>query len=161
VLGETLSEFTELLKRSHLVMGIPDDQIEAIAALGERHEFGVGDRIVGIGENSGDLFLVLDGRVAAFSADRDRLYEVVANGVFGEIAFVDAGPRHCDFTCQCHTEVVRFPAKPLRTFLAGNRQQGFMFLANLARLMAARMRSADGRLDELLDLTHDVWEHAF
>jgi hypothetical protein len=32
-----------------------------------------------------------------------------------------------------------------------------MVLANLARLLAARLRGADARLDELMDIEQDVW----
>jgi CRP-like cAMP-binding protein len=156
-----MSEVRELLKRSHLAHGVAGEHFEAIAALGTIEKFRPRDRLGSIGDAGSDLFIISEGRVSVLTADDDKLREVGPAGVVGEVGFVDAAALHANFVAVGPVTAVRFPAKELRAILSANRESGFMFLANLARLLASRLRSADGRLDTLMDLeVDDVWQHS-
>ncbi len=152
-----MSEIGELLKRSLLTQGLNAEQIEAVAAIGRKENFLAGDHLGKIGSQEADLFIIFDGKVEVLTHDSDKLREMGPNGILGEVAFVDGGSRHAHYVAQGFVTAARFPAKELRTQLASDRPAGFMVLANLARLLAARLRNADGRLDTLMDSEHDVW----
>ncbi len=152
-----MSEIGELLKRCLLTQGLSPEQTEAIAAVGRKENFLVGEHLGKIGSQDADLFVIFDGNVHVLTHDSDKLREVGPNGILGEVAFVDGGPRHAHYVAQGFVTAARFSAKELRAQLSKDRQSGFMVLANLSRLLAARLRNADGRLDTLMDLEQDVW----
>ena len=157
---EGLKEAVEALKRSILVYGLTDEQVASVAALAKRESFTAGEHLALLGANESDLFVLVSGHVNILTHDSDKLGEVSAGGVLGEVSFVDAGPRHAHYVASGFTTVLRFPARELRAFMSRDRNIGFLMLANLARMLSARLRNADGRLDALMDLEHDVWHHA-
>jgi CRP/FNR family transcriptional regulator/CRP/FNR family cyclic AMP-dependent transcriptional regulator len=157
---EANAEVVEALHRSLLVYGLSPEQIQPIAALGKKENFVAGEYLTIIGAREADLFVLIEGHVNVLTHDGDKLGEIGPGGILGEIAFVDAGPRHAHAVAQGFVTAVKFPAKELRAQLSKDRNAGFLVLANLARLIAARLRNADGRLDSLMDLEHDVWHHA-
>ena len=128
--------------------------------MGRRENFVAADRLGEIGSQESDLFVLFDGTVEVLTHDNDKLREVGPGGILGEIAFVDGGKRHAHYRAKGFVSAVRFPAKELRAHLAADRTVGFLVLANLACLLAARLRHADGRLDTLMDSEHDTWHHA-
>jgi len=157
---EGVSETVEALKRSILVYGLTDEQVAAVAALAKKESFTAGEHLALLGANESDLFIIVAGHVNVLTHDSDKLAEAGPGGILGEVSFVDAGPRHAHYVASGFTTVLRFPARDLRSFMSRDRNIGFLMLANVSRMLAARLRSADGRLDALMDLEHDVWHHA-
>lgn len=155
-----MSEVIEALKRSILAYGLNDEQVAAVAALAKKESYTAGEHLAMLGAQESDLFVVVAGHVNILTHDNDKLGEATMGGLLGEVAFVDAGPRHAHYVASGFTTVLRFPARELRGFMARDRSVGFLMLANLARMLANRLRHADGRLDALMDLEHDVWHHA-
>lgn len=156
-LTEEIREVTEALQRSLLVYGLNSAQIQPIAALGQKTIFSAGEHIILEGTKESDLFVIIEGVVKTLTNDGDILNEIRPGGIFGEISFVDAGPRHCHAVAEGYVTAIKFPAKELRMQLCADRTSGFIVLSNLARLLAARLRNADHRLDHLMDHEHDCW----
>jgi CRP/FNR family transcriptional regulator/CRP/FNR family cyclic AMP-dependent transcriptional regulator len=152
-----MNDIVEALNRSLLVYGLTPDQVLPIAALGKKANFVAGEHITLIGAKEADLYVIVEGNINILTHDGDQLAEVGPGGILGEIAFVDAGPRHAHSVAQGFVTAVKFPARELRAALNKDRNAGFLVLANLARLMASRLRTAEGRLDVLMDLESDVW----
>lgn len=157
---ESVAEKVEALRRSILVFGLTDEQTHAVAALGKKEGFAAGEHLCQLGAHEADLFVIIDGHVNVLTHDSDKLTEAGPGGILGEVSFVDAGPRHAHYVASGFTTVLRFQARELRALMSRDRNIGFMMLANLSRLLSARLRSADGRLDALMDLEHDVWHNA-
>jgi len=155
-----MSEIIDALKRSILVYGLSEEQVTAVASLAKKESFTAGEHLAMLGAQESDLFVVVAGHVNILTHDNDKLGEASTGGLLGEVAFVDAGPRHAHYVASGFTTVLRFPARELRSFMAKDRNTGFIMLANLARMLANRLRHADGRLDALMDLEHDVWHQA-
>jgi len=44
--------------------------------------------------------------------------------------------------------------------MCSEKELGFSILANLSRLVCARLRNAEDRLDQLMDKAHEVWNLA-
>lgn len=150
---------SEALRRSLLVYGLTDEQIEKVAALGTRQCFTAGEHLTVIGAREADLFVIVEGHINVLTHDGDKLGEINEGGILGEIAFVDAGPRHAHAVAGGFVTALRFPAKEMRALMNADRNMGFVILANLSRLLASRLRNADCRLDTLMDVEHDIWHN--
>lgn len=159
-LSEDLRIAAQGLHRSILAYGLRPEHTQAIAALAHRVSFSAGEHLYMADAKDADLFVILEGHVDLLTNDGDKLSEVGPGGVLGEISFVDAGPRHAFAVATGFVVALRFPAHDLRVHLCQNPTIGFLVLTNLARLLASRLRSADGRLDHLMDHEHDCWRHS-
>lgn len=148
------------LKGTYLVTGLTDAQIAKVADLGELRHCPSGGLICTVGETADEMFVVLDGSVVVMTADGDRLGEISRGSVIGEIALVDARPRTANVICSGPVNLAVFSADALRKLMNTDRDLGFMMLANIARVLAGRLRQADARIDELTDKASDVWHNA-
>ncbi len=154
-----MSPDTETLKRSFLFCGLKPDEIEQVSALATYQNLSVGEHLTELGESDSDLFVILGGHAVVNTHDGDKLADLGPGSIAGEVAFLDAQPRTAYIVCVDLLTVARFPAVELRKYLSANRSVGFTILANLARVLTCRLRSADLRLDDLLDAEGDVWHH--
>ena len=157
---DSIAHTCEVLHRSLLAYGLNRDQTQAMAAYAEQISFSAGEHLYMQGSSEADLFVIVEGHVDLVTNDGDVLNEVRSGGILGEVSFVDAGPRHVFAVAAGFVVALKFPAKELRAHLCRDKQAGFIVLTNLARLLAARLRSADGRLDHLMDHEHDCWRHS-
>lgn len=157
---ESVIEKADLLRRSILVYGLSLEQIQTVAELAKKESFTAGEHITLLGAREADLFVIIDGHVNVLTHDSDKLAEVGPGGILGEISFVDAGPRHAHCVASGFTTTLRFEARALRHLMATDKNIGFTMLANLSRLLASRLRHANGRLDALMDIEHNVWQNA-
>ena len=155
---ESLATNCEVLRRSLLVYGLKQEQVESIGRLGHTQSFTAGEHLILLGSRDADIYVLMDGKVDVLTNDGDKLAELGAGSIIGEIAFVDAGPRHAHVVASGFVTTLRFPAKELRALLCADKTAGFIVLTNIARLLASRLRNADGRLDQLLDHHQDVWK---
>ena len=117
------------------------------------------ETLIRINEKSGDLFVILDGKVHVMTADGDVLAEPGPGSVLGEMGLIDDRPRSAEVVCLVLTKVARIPAKTLRSYMNTNRDVGFVILANLARVLSGRLRLANEQIDTLLDAS-DPWKHS-
>lgn len=148
------------LKGTYLVAGLTDDQMAQVANLAKHHLFPSGHVLCRIGDQADSLFVVLAGSLSVTTADGDKLGEVSAGSVVGEIGIVDVRQRTANVTCVGNVTVAAIPIDGLRQLMNSNREWGFLILANLARVLAVRLQQADARIDDLSDKAGDVWTHA-
>lgn len=148
------------LRSSYLLHGLQPGEIEAVVSLARVERKTASEQIVALGERDGDLIFVLTGEADILTHDGDKLGSVGAGGVVGEISFLDGQPRNAHVVCRSLTTFARWPAADLRRLMNAQRSLGFILLANLARVVTARLRSADARLDDFMDTDDDVWHHA-
>lgn len=149
-----------VLKGTYLVAGLSDSQIAQVAAITEMHAYGSGHELCKIGENAVDLYVVLGGTFSVTTADGDKLGEIGVGSVIGEIAIVDVRQRTANVTGIGASSVAAINVDALRKLMNDNREWGFLILANLARVLAVRLRQADARIDELADKSQDSWNLA-
>jgi len=150
-------DIRQALASQLIVHGLTPDQITTVASLAKPARFMRGELLARLGARDADLFVILEGEVNVLTADGDQLGEIKAGGVLGEVAFVDGGPRVANYVAQGFVVALQFPARELRALMNQDRNIGFVMLANLSRLLAARLRVASDRLDLLMDLEQDVW----
>lgn len=150
----------EAFKKTYLAVGLTDEQVAEIASLATFRRLTAQERLIKAGDQGGDLYIVLDGRLVVLTPDGDKLSEVGPGSVLGEIALIDALPRTADVIAKGLVDVAVIPAQELRRHMNTNRDMGFVVLANLARVISGRLRQANLRLDELFDKTTDAWDRA-
>jgi len=148
------------LKKTYLVVGLSDAQIEEIASLATMRRFLPQETLIRSGEQSSDLYLILEGRLNVLTSDGQKLSEVGPGSILGEIALIDARPRTANVVCVGLVDAAVIPAKELRAKMNANREWGFVVLANLSRVLAGRLRVANDKIDELYDKTTDTWDNA-
>jgi CRP-like cAMP-binding protein len=148
------------LKDAYLVAGLSEDQIAQIAAIATVRTYNSGQALTRIGDDCLEVFIILSGNVKVTSHDGDLLGEAGANSVVGEMGLVDGLPANAHVTCAGPVSVAAINIPELRRLANQNRDWGFVMLANLCRVMAARLRQTNARIDELCDLTTESWEHA-
>jgi CRP-like cAMP-binding protein len=148
------------LKGTYLVAGLNDDQMAQVNRLAQIHMYHSGHELCRIGEPADTLYVVLNGTLAVTTGDGDKLGEIGTNSVVGEIGIVDVRTRTANVTCVGPVSVAAISIDQLRALMNENRDWGFLILANLARVLAVRLRQADARIDELADKASDQWTNA-
>lgn len=153
-------QYADVFKKNYLVSGLSPEQIEEISALAETGCKLAGESLVEKGEQSADLYVILDGSVNVYTAKGDKLSESGPGSVLGEVALVDAGPRSASAVCKGQVHFARLPAKELRGYMSKNREVGFVMICNLARVLSMRLRQTASVMEDLRAKTEDPWVHA-
>ena len=160
-MSQTMDPTTlEIFKKNYLVLGLTPDQISDIASLATFKRLTAQERLIRMGDQSGDLYVVLNGKLVVLTPDGDKLSEIGPGSVLGEISLIDARPRTADVVCVGLVDVAIIPANDLRRKMNSDRAMGFVVLANLARVLCGRLRQANEKLDELYEKAGDVWTNA-
>lgn len=150
----------DVFKDNYLVYGLPEDKIREIAELALFEVADAGETLIKKGDHSGDLFVVLDGEVIVLDKRGDKLISVGPGSVLGEVALVDAGPRSAEAVANVMTAFAKLPADKLRRYMASNKDVGFIMLANLSRVLSARLRQSSIEVEELRGKAEDPWQYA-
>ncbi|MEQ1934359.1 MAG: cyclic nucleotide-binding domain-containing protein [Fimbriimonadaceae bacterium] len=149
-----------ILKGTYLVAGLDDVQIAAVAGLSTLKHFPSGHLLAKIGEAAEVMYVVIGGTLTVTTQDGDKLGEIHTGSVVGEVALVDARPRAANVACVGPVSVAEISIDQLRKMMNQDRDMGFLILANISRVLSARLRSADAMIDQLADGVGDVWTHA-
>lgn len=149
-----------VLKGTYLCAGLTDDQVAQLGALAELHTYQAGHELCRIGETAQDLYVVISGHFSVTTHDGDKLGEIGPGGLIGEIAIVDVRQRTANVTSIGTVAVASIKVDAIRKLMSENREWGFLVLANIARVLAVRLRQADARIDDLCDKSQDSWNLA-
>ena len=150
----------QTFKKNYLCSGLTDEQVQEIVDLATLRRLTAQEQLIKAGEQSSDLYVVMNGRVNVLTPDGDKLSEIGPGSVLGEISLIDARPRTADVICIGLVDVAVIPAGELRLRMNQNREWGFIVLANLSRVLAGRLRQANEKIDELFDKVSDTWDNA-
>jgi len=116
-----------------------------------------GQQIIRHNGTDADLYVILEGHASVLTDDGDKFFDAGPGTVLGEVAFLDAGPRAANAFAIGHLYALKFGAAELRHEMCSDKELGFFILANLTRVVCARLRKADETLDKLMDNAHDAW----
>jgi CRP/FNR family transcriptional regulator, cyclic AMP receptor protein len=127
--------------------------LRTLASRGEPRRYRKGTVIIQEGDQGDTLFIVLNGRVKAFSTDdRDReiVYGVYGPGDYlGEMS-LDGGPRSASVITMEATTCVAITRNSLREHIAANPEFAFELLARV--IHRARLATQSARSMALLDV---------
>ncbi len=145
------------LAQSCLAYKLRPNHFEELLPLAKPVYFQNGQEIIRHRAPDSDLYVILEGHVNILTDDGDKFYDAGPGSVVGELAFLDAGPRAANVLACGHVYAIRFGATELRQLMCQDKELGFFILANLTRVVCARLRKADEELDKLMDNAHDAW----
>lgn len=155
-------EFLDVFKQSYLVIGLSDDAIREIYELGEYRVHVPQADLIKAGDPPNEVIAILDGRVNVLTPTGEKITELGAGHVLGEIGLIDNQPRSAHAVCTGRVQACHIPAADLRKLMGAKRDIGFVVLTNLARMMAMRLRNTGLRLDNLSDqlAKQNPWKNA-
>jgi CRP/FNR family transcriptional regulator, cyclic AMP receptor protein len=145
----------DVLAASEFFTDVPLDRLRAIAATGETRRLVRNDVLFAQGDVSGELFIVLNGRVAMSTRSADGRESVVAlmepGDLFGEMPLLDSGHRSTEARALEPSSVLAIPYAPVQMLF----DQQPELLWGVVRLLSRRLRSTDEALADsmFLDVT--------
>lgn len=148
-------ELGAILRRVWLFSQLDDAQIEQIKHLCRRRGCAPRETVVAQGDDSGDLFAVVSGRLKVATANGDGGEMVLsilgAGDVFGEVALLDDQPRSASVSALERCDLLVLDRRAFRALLL---RMPPLSLA-LMRVLARRLRDLSDRAQDvsLLDVT--------
>jgi CRP/FNR family transcriptional regulator, cyclic AMP receptor protein len=145
----------DVLARSDFFADVPLEKLSELTAQGSTRSLTRGDVLFAQGSESHELFVVLSGRVAMTNRSVDGRESVVAlmeaGDLFGEMPFLDGGPRSAEARALEPSKVLSVPYEPVRVLFDESPQ----LLWGVVRLLSHRLRSTDEALADamFLDVT--------
>ncbi len=142
-----MGDVVELLAKTQLFGGLPEDQQQKLAQQMRPVSFGSGQQIFSRGDAGTDLYLVLQGRVrlSIISLEgRELAFTHASPGdIFGEIATLDGGARTADATAVSAVKALSLSRAQLNTLLENSPQ----FVKAAIQLVCQRLREGDQQLE--------------
>jgi len=146
-------------KNNYLVVDLSDEDIKKVATLAKLEIVKRGHEIVKLGAKDPDLYIIIDGIAMVYKEGGVLLGERKAGAVIGEIALVDNQPRSAYVVSKGPLTYARINGNTLRRFMFQNKEIGFVMLANLARVLAERLREASDTIEDLQGHAANPWQY--
>ena len=146
---ETLVHF---LRQSELFVGLPDEKIQEIIAIGHKKTFNSGETIIEEGDPSSDMYVVQEGMVEVLVKSGTvpdipgppELTPVVQLGqgqLFGEIALVDMGARSATIRAVSDgTKLFVIPRDTFWSLCDTDHHIGYIVMRNIALDLSFKLR---------------------
>jgi CRP/FNR family cyclic AMP-dependent transcriptional regulator len=132
-----------VLDSTELFASLPEEMVEQLRSQARIRHLAKGDLLFGQGDESSDLYVVQDGRIAISTRSSDGRESMVAvmenGGLFGEMGLFDGGPRSAEARALTDTVLVEVAFDDVRAAV----QQRPEVLWVIVRLLAQRIRATD------------------
>lgn len=99
-----------MLEKFNILGYLTKEQLKEVERIGEIHKYDHEELILKEGEYSSEIYFILSGAVDLFKVETRtntniKFGEILAGETFGEMSFLDEGPRTCSVIAQPNTEV--------------------------------------------------------
>jgi len=141
------------LRRFRAFRHFSDAQLVQLAQIGRREAFRHAQVLCREDQGDRDMFVLMDGRLQVCRRTPIGTQVLAALGVgeiVGEVSFVDHKPRSSTIIGVDAGFVLRFPAAELDQLVIANREVGVALLWSFWHSLAAKVRSANGAMAELI-----------
>jgi CRP-like cAMP-binding protein len=138
----------EAIQQSYLVRGLSKEQIDAIIAIARPREFADKEFLMRQGETSTDIMIVAEGAARVVNRQNERIVDIEAGGVVGEIAMLDAAPRSATVVSVGPTVVAVLDYDRLSALLQARQDIELGILRNLSRELCAFIRRGNVRVEK-------------
>ncbi len=145
---ETLLE----LKEMEFLKGRKEDTLRELEECMERRSYKAGDQIFTQGDDDDSLYLILRGNVRVILQAGAVRYHIATFGqgdFFGEMAFLAGGSRSADAVATCPTDLMVLSRKRCDQLSDKHPRMWQHLFADLARILALRLRQADAEIRAL------------
>jgi CRP/FNR family cyclic AMP-dependent transcriptional regulator len=140
---------TAVLKAVPLFASFPDDQLGMIATMVMRRSASRATTIMGAGDATDSLYIVLSGRLKVMMSDSDGKEVILAilgpGEIFGEMGLIDDEPRSASVVSLEPCELLSLSKRDFRKCLAENFEMSMAVMRGLVR----RLREADRKIGSL------------
>lgn len=136
------------LSEQVLLGGLSSEELATLADLGHARVFKAGERIIRAGEIADSLFFLQRGVVSIKLPSGARLASLLPGMVFGEMALLE-NLRSADVFADTPSECLQVPLKAYRQFSDAYPRSGERVMANLARILAERLRLSNSKIELL------------
>ena len=143
-----MSDHGNQMRNSPLLLGLTEEEVEALLGVAEWRRYGADELIVREGTTSDCLFVLARGSVAVErDGGRVQLATLAEVGdFFGEMSLIDILPRSADIRACEETEVAAFSKGELAALFASSSRVQMTLILNIARHLSLRLRDADARI---------------
>jgi CRP-like cAMP-binding protein len=135
-----------LLDTTELFAALPADVLDALSVQARVRNLRRNELLFAQGDQSHELFVVLDGRVAVATRSTDGRESVVAvletGGLFGELGLFDGDPRSADARALTDARLLALDYEPVQQVLRDRPE----LLWIIVRLLSRRLRATDEAL---------------
>jgi signal-transduction protein with cAMP-binding, CBS, and nucleotidyltransferase domain len=140
------------LNRFNLFAGLESAQIERVAQICNQMEFSPEETIFEEGDQGNHLFLISGGSVKIFKFISpqfdDALIYLGEGEVFGELSFIDGGPRSCMATALSDCVTATLSRNDLDGLISETPEIGLKIFSQIAGLAADRLRITNDKFKQ-------------
>jgi len=143
----------DALRGSHVVAGLGDTALVALAGIAEERRFPAGELLFGEGAVGHDVMVVLTGRLEARRTTPfgpQRVAELGPGALVGEISLIDGHPRSADVAALIDSLVLRFPGEALAELVASDKDFELRLLRMFCRTLADKIRQANATMTRIM-----------
>ena len=147
------------LRRIKVLAEFADDQLTSFARYLEVRPVAQYSTVVNSGEEGDSMFMVLDGqlRVRVNVQGKESILATLEPGEsFGELALLDEGKRSADVVANVPSTLLVITKNDLKKLFAEAPALAAPFLHALSRATAARLRTANRRVEDSIRLSSSV-----
>ncbi len=144
-------EKQKALESVEIFRGLPREELDSIAQLSETKTYKNGDVIFTERSKGGELYIMTKGTVRIELGIKGKndfatIHRVGEGDLFGELALVSSGQRSASARCETDCETIAIDREKLLELFKKNTQIGYLVMANLASLLATRLRKTNLQL---------------
>ncbi len=134
----------ETVQESELFKGVTPRVLTEIANRSEEMVFQKGQTIFTKGEDSQDVYELIEGSIDLMALGREVVHLTVSRSgqIFGWSALVEPYARTATAKCATDTKVIRIPRDAIEGTIERHPREGTVILKNLMRIVADRLRAA-------------------
>jgi len=134
----------ETIQESELFKDVTPRVLTEIANGSEEVTFRQGETVFRKGENSQDVYELIEGSIDLVAFDREIVHLTASRGgqIFGWSALVEPYRRTATAKCATDSRVIRIPRGSIESTIERHPHEGTVILKNLMRIIADRLRVA-------------------
>ena len=140
---------TALLRNVPLLSLLSDSELSLLARVVSRKSYGRASQILGAGDPTDSLYILISGRIKVFMSDLDGKEVILSilepNEFFGEMGLIDDSPRSANVVALEACELICISKPDFKRCLADN----FEMAMTVMRGLVKRLREADKQIGSL------------
>lgn len=141
----------EVFKSLPLFGHLPEEAIKSFSDIAFRVHAYRGQTIIEEGEEGGDLYILLEGRVGISLESINPSMEIAINKVgpgepIGEMSLLEGGPRSATVVSLERCVLARLSGAKMNKIFQQHPEWGMIFMRNLAVILTARLRTMNRRI---------------
>lgn len=155
-------EHAAALRASSLCRLLSAAEVEAIAAIAEKHQVAAGKELFREGDPGDGVYLVVSGEIDVVkrtSAGERSLARLGAGGVLGEMSLLTADARSATGRALVETALLRLPSTRFRALLEQGSPAALKVVAGIGELLARRLAATNAKVVELAEKLDAAGNH--